>query len=111
MNLSRSDIEFTFIRSLAHSGFILSGPSLSPEDRRERIRIAIMKAAVGNKPLPTDPSMTYSQAYQLAYNRPCELRQSERETIGKMSLLPVQLAANAAEEDLEDDEEADSGLL
>ena len=81
------------------------------EDRRERIRIAIMKAACGNKPLPIDPSVTYAQAYQMAYNRPCELRQSERETIGKMSLLPVQNAANSADEEIEDDEEADTGLL
>jgi hypothetical protein len=110
MNISRSDIEFTFIRSLAHSGFILSGATISAEDRRERIRIAIMKAQVGNKPLPIDPSITYAQAYQIAYNRPCELRSSERETFGKMSLLPVEEAANGAEEEMDEDE-VDSGLL
>src|SRR5207237_59959 len=83
MILSREDIEYTFIRSLACSGFILSGPTMSPDDRRERIRIAIMKSQMSNKPLPIEPSLTYAEAFKLAYNRPCELRRIEREDLSK----------------------------
>jgi hypothetical protein len=93
MNLSRVDIEMTFIRSLACSGVILSGTQLSPEDRRERIRIAIMKTHMNNKPLPTDPTLTYAQAFQLAYNRPCELRQAERDRFNReVAFSPVPAA-------------------
>jgi hypothetical protein len=108
MNLSRTDIEMTFIRSLSCSGVILAGSQLSPDDRRERIRIAIMKAHMSNRPLPIDPSVTYAQAFQLIYNRPCELRTAERDRYGR-ELIP-QPAANDAN-DVHDDEHAESGLL
>jgi hypothetical protein len=111
MNLTRADIEMTFIRSLACSGVILSGTQLSPEDRRERIRIAIMKAQMNNKPLPTDPTVTYAQAFQIAYNRPCELRQAERDRFNREIVFTPTLAANI-DINLEDNEdEADSEAL
>jgi hypothetical protein len=83
MTPSREDIEFTFIRSLACGGFILSGPHLSIEDRRERIRVAILKHQMGHEPLPIAPNMTYSQAFKMAYNSPCELRRVELERLAK----------------------------
>ena len=104
MSLSRTDIELTFIRSLACSGVILSGTQLSPEDRRERIRIAIMKSHMNNKPLPTDPTLTYAQAFQLAYNRPCELRQAERDRFNREIVFSNAPAVNI-EIDFEDEDE------
>lgn len=83
MSLSSQDIEMTFVRSLACSGVVLGGAQLSSEDRRERIRIAIMKMHVGNKPLPIDPTVTYAQAFRQLYNRPCELRVAERDRYGR----------------------------
>ena len=113
MSLSRDDIEFSFIRSLACSGFILSGPNLSPDDRRERIRIAIMKAQMHNKPLPIDPTLTYAQAFRLAYNRPCELRRVEREDLSKARVLALETAfgSKEAEDEEEESESAEFGLL
>jgi hypothetical protein len=111
MNLTRADIEMTFIRSLACSGVILSGTQLSPEDRRERIRIAIMKAQMNNKPLPTDPTVTYAQAFQLAYNRPCELRQAERDRFNREIVFSPTLAANIDMSLEGDEDEADSEAL
>jgi hypothetical protein len=83
MNLSSQDIEMTFVRSLACSGMVLGDAQLSSEDRRERIRIAIMKMRVSNKPLPIDPTVTYAQAFRQLYNRPCELRVAERDRYGR----------------------------
>jgi hypothetical protein len=62
---------------------VLGGAQISPDDRRERIRIAIMKMRMGNKPLPIDPSVTYAQAFRQLYNRPCELRVAERDRYGR----------------------------
>lgn len=83
MSLSNQDIEMTFVRSLACNGEVLGGAKLSPDDRRERIRIAIMKMRMSNKPLPIDPSVTYAQAFKQLYNRPCELRVAERDRYGR----------------------------
>jgi hypothetical protein len=94
MNHSRGDIEMTFIRSLSCSGVILAGSQLSADDRRERIRIAIMRARMNNKPLPIDPTVTYAQAFQLIYNRPCEMRTAERDRYGR-ELMPEQAANDA----------------
>ncbi len=112
MTLSRLDIELGFIRSLAHSGFILSGPQLSPEDRRERIRVAIMKAQVHDKPFPIDSSLTYGAAYQKAYNRPCELRRFDRDQNGR-AIAPKNLQNLPHDFDDSDDEAEDAsvGLL
>lgn len=105
MNLSRADIEMTFIRSLACSGVILSGTQLSAEDRRERIRIAIMKSHMSNRPLPTDPTLTYAQAFQIAYNRPCELRQAERDRFNREIVFSATAAHIGMSLEAEDDPE------
>ena len=113
MSLSQLDIELTFIRSLACSGFILSGPQLSQEDRRERIRVAIMKAQVHDKPFPIDGSITYGQAFLMAYNRPCELRRFDRDQNGK-TIVPKVLQKRSTEDydDFDDEaEDAELGLL
>lgn len=114
MSVSRTDIEMTFIRSLACSGVILSGTQLSAEDRRERIRIAIMKAHMNNKPLPIDPTLTYAQAFQIAYNRPCELRQAERDRFNRETAFPnapmVPMTIDGEDED-ESEDEIDSAAL
>jgi hypothetical protein len=113
--LTRDDIEFSFIRSLACSGFILSGPNLSPDDRRERIRIAIMKSQMSGKPLPIDPNLTYAEAFKLAYNRPCELRTVERDQMANQKMLALEAAfgakAESSEEEEDESEDAEFGLL
>jgi hypothetical protein len=109
MRPSREDIELTFIRSLACGGFILAGPTLSSEDRRERIRVAIMKYHVAQEPLPTEPSMTYSQAFKLAYNYPCEIRRGELERMGKLKRIATD-GAGAPVSDFEDEDEDEAEL-
>jgi hypothetical protein len=83
MSLTSQDIELTFVRSLACGGEVLGGAQISHDDRRERIRIAIMKLRMNNKPLPIDPSVTYAQAFRQLYNRPCDLRTAERDRYGR----------------------------
>ena len=83
MSLSSQDIEMTFVRSLSCNGVVLGSAQLSCDDRRERIRIAIMKTRMSNKPLPIDPTLTYAQAFRQLYNQPCELRVAERDRYGR----------------------------
>ena len=87
MSLSSQDIEMTFVRSLSCGGVALGGAQLSSDDRRERIRIAIMKMRMSNKPLPIDPTVTYGQAFEQLYHRPCELRVAERDRYGREVLV------------------------
>ena len=113
MSLSQLDIELTFIRSLACSGFILSGPQLSQEDRRERIRAATMKPQVPENPFPLEVSIPYPQASLRANNRPCELRRFDRDQNGRAVLPKVKQSRQTDDFDDFDDEaeDAEMGLL
>jgi hypothetical protein len=110
MSLSRADIELTFIRSLACGGYVLSGDQMSAEDRAERIRVAIMKQQVNNLPFPIDPSITFAQAFQMAYHRSCELRRFERDQYGRNTGAKTPEPPNDDDDDLEL-EDAELGLL
>jgi hypothetical protein len=81
MNLSIAEIEQTFLQHLTVSA-AMAEPG-TPEDRRELIRIAIMKSRMQNKPLPEEPSLTFGQAFEMAYRRPCEMRYQERDMYGR----------------------------
>src|ERR1700759_1580304 len=83
MNLSIAEIENTFIQQLQDKSHTLLQPELSAEDRRERIRIAIVKSHMQDTPLPADPTRTLRQAFELAYHRPCEMRYQERDIYGR----------------------------
>jgi hypothetical protein len=86
MSLSIAEIENTFIQHLGDKSHTWLQSDITAEDRRERIRIAIMKSHMENAPLPADPTLTFGQAFELAYHRPCEMRYQERDIYGR----PVQ---------------------
>ena len=75
MSTERDDIEMAFIRILSTKGLILSG-AISPEDRRERIRVTIMQRNI--KDAPFDAQLTYGQAFERCYQRGVELRRAQR---------------------------------
>jgi hypothetical protein len=69
------DLELDFIREFAVGGEMLS--SLSADDRRERIRVAIYAKKLVNAPF-RDSGMDYAQAYRRCYGRPIEMRSAPR---------------------------------
>lgn len=70
MMSSREDIEMAFIRELSTGGLILGG--LRPDDRRERIRVAINQR--GLKDRAFEPGVTYGAAFVYCFARAVELR-------------------------------------
>jgi hypothetical protein len=81
MQLSIADIERTFLQHLA----VVPDTAIceTAEERREQIRVAIMKSRMQNKPLPDAPTLTFGEAFELAYRRPCEMRYQERDSYGR----------------------------
>jgi hypothetical protein len=74
MHLDR-DLELEFIREFSVHGELLKGAQ--PDDRRERIRIAIYVHNLLHQPF-RDSGMDYAAAYQKCYRRPIELRRTVR---------------------------------
>jgi hypothetical protein len=74
MHLDR-DLELEFIREFSVHGELLKGAK--PDDRRERIRIAIYVHNLVHQPF-RDSGMDYAAAYQKCYRRPIELRRTVR---------------------------------
>ena len=70
------EIEMSFIRTLSVRGLVLGGP-ISPADRRERIRVAILAEKLDREPFAEN--MSFAQAYKLCYNRPLNLRRVARD--------------------------------
>jgi hypothetical protein len=106
--IARSDFEFECVREFSHSGVQL-GASVSREERRERIRISIMRE---NKQHSRwrDTQLTYATAYQQAYGKPIESRRAGEEEIAPMRARPAGLWNNDAfgdDEKLDDDEKVD----
>jgi hypothetical protein len=79
------DLEMAFVRSLSVHGTVLSG-DLSAEDKRERIRVAILMQRRENTEL--EPGLTYAQAFRRCYGTPIELRKLVRDRFGR----PMQFA-------------------
>lgn len=71
------DHELEFIREFAVRGNGI-GLCLSSEDRRERIRVAIMASGLAEKDF-RDTGMTYSQAYRQRYGKQLEMRRHPRD--------------------------------
>jgi hypothetical protein len=94
-----SDIEMSFIRTLSVNGVILSG-TLSVEERRERIRVAIIQQRLAVERY--SEQLTYAQAYQRCYDRPLEMRRVERDAHQRPTdiLIPE-------EDDVEDEDFGD----
>jgi hypothetical protein len=90
----RQDIEMDFVREFSHSGSQI-GTCASSEEKRERIRVAILKEGKQSKPF-RGTSLTYAEVYRQAYNKPIEMRRHVR---------PVSAPALALAGDEEDDEE------
>jgi hypothetical protein len=92
----REDIEMAFIRELSTGGLILSG-EISPEDRRERIRIAIHQR--GLKDLMFEPGMSYGQAFEICFRRSVEMRRLQRDSTTRFQRVPDPGDDDAGEED------------
>jgi len=102
----REDIEMAFTRILSSGGLILSGAGISTEQKRERIRIAIMQRGI--KDAPFDDSMTYGEAFHRCFARPLELRRVPREYQRPPSAIPwavVELETPWPDDDEGDDDE------
>jgi hypothetical protein len=81
--IGRSEFEFECVREFSHSGVQL-GASVSREERRERIRVAIMRENKQHKRW-RDTQLTYAAAYQQAYGKPIELRRAGEEEVAPMA--------------------------
>lgn len=73
----RCDIEMALVRILATDGLLLSG--ISAEDKRERIRLAILQRGLSNRAWPLDGHLTYAQAFEHCYKRKVEMRRTQRD--------------------------------
>jgi hypothetical protein len=102
--ISRSEFEFECVREFSHSGVQL-GASVSREERRERIRVAIMRENKQHKPWRDTP-LTYAAAYQQAYGKPIELRRPGEEEVAPMAASRAGLWGN----DVFGDDESLDGL-
>lgn len=70
------DVELEFIREFSVGGNNI-GTCLGSEDRRERIRVAILAARLEDKPF-RDTGMTYAGVYRQCYGKPLDLRRFNR---------------------------------
>lgn len=103
----REDIEMAFVRTLSTGGVILSG-DISAEDKRERIRIAIMQQ--GLKDAPFDASMTYGEAFHRCFARAAEMRRTPRDgfTPAHRSIARVIDSLGPSEDEDDDDDDDDA---
>jgi hypothetical protein len=99
-DVARSDFEFECVREFSHSGVQL-GANVSREERRARIRAAIMRENKQNRRW-RDTSLTYAALYQQVYGKPIEARRADEEEIAPMRALRTQLwDYDASTEDVE----------
>lgn len=87
-------MEMEFIREFAHGGNQI-GASISSEDRRERIRVAIYREQKHDK-LYFATGKTYAEVFQECYGRKLEARRVPRE---------MAKPAPVAIDELEDDDD------
>jgi hypothetical protein len=75
-----ADTELHFIRVLSVGGVSFAG-QMTEDDRRERIRHAILSQRMGNRPLSDDPNCreTFAQAYERLYTRKLDRRRFSRD--------------------------------
>jgi hypothetical protein len=77
--IEREEIRLSLVRSLAIGGEILSGPGVSLKDQAERIRIVIIKGGLHDKYFEHAATMTYGQAFEIAFGGKLERRSKPRD--------------------------------
>ena len=77
--MTQAETELGFIREFAHSGVQL-GPSVSSEERRERIRVSILREGKENLPYQ-DAGFTYAEMYWQLYHKSIEMRRIRRDDV------------------------------
>jgi hypothetical protein len=100
------DTELAFIRILSGGGVKLSG-GIPAQDKRERIRVAILSQNVENKSFAFGPDHimeTYAQAFERCYGTRLELRGARRDPHNQPNLAET---LRALDEDDDDDDETD----
>jgi len=103
----RRDLEMALMRILATDGLILSG--ISEEDRRERIRLAIVQRGLKDRAWPLDADMTYADAFAHCYKRQVEMRRTQRDQFDR-PLPPVRGPLGPGDDDDDaGDEDDDEG--
>jgi hypothetical protein len=103
--VSDFDTEMAFVRALSVGGTKLSG-DMSAEDKRERIRVAILTQKRSDKNFGIGPAHTmetYAQAFERCYHRSVEMRRGQRDFDGKPILVDATSPPEADED--EDDED------
>jgi hypothetical protein len=106
--VEREEFELACIREFSHSGLIL-GVGVSPMERRERIRAAILRENKAHLRW-RDSAYTYADVFTQSYRRPLEASESPGKT-----KVPIEyrLLNYANQDELGDDEEefeGDDGL-
>lgn len=97
----REDIELALIRILATDGLVFGG--VSAEDKRERIRVAIMQRGLRDKPF--NAHLTFGEAFWQCYRRQVEMRRTQREDASQ----PGPIVRSGPGDDDEDDGSEDEG--
>jgi hypothetical protein len=101
--IARVDFELECVREFSHSGEHL-GMNVSREERRERIRVAIMRENKQDT-LWRDTALTYAAIYRHVYNKPIDARQFNEEEI---TLLRTLRAKSMARDKFSDDQKVDN---
>lgn len=83
--IARAEFELDCVREFAHSGVQL-GVNVSREERRERIRIAIMRENKQHT-LWRETTLTYAAVYERVYNKSIESRRPDEEEIAPMRAM------------------------
>lgn len=99
--MTKDDIELAFIRQFSVHGIQLGG-AMSQADRKERIRIAIMREQFQDRLFP-DARMTYGEAFRFVYGEPCEKRQGPRLDPATEEAFK-KVMSDLDDDDLDDDE-------
>jgi hypothetical protein len=98
------DTEMALIRILSVAGVKLSG--FDAQDKRERIRVAILTQNVGNESFAFGPDQimeTYGQAFERCYGTRLELRRRPRDLAGRPNLAETLRELEEEDEDGEDE--------
>jgi hypothetical protein len=95
----RADIEMAFVRILSVGGLVLASADVAAIDKKERIRIAILKHNL--KDSPFDATRTFGEAYLICYRTSVEKRRIVRDDYGRPTNRPV--PAEEFDDDLDDE--------
>jgi hypothetical protein len=102
----RRDLEFDLMRVLSTDGLTLG--SCSNEDRRERIRFAILQRGLTDQLWPLDRGITYGRAFENCYGRKVEMRRMQRDAHGRPGLQTQR--KDPGDDDDAGDEDDDEGV-